>query len=72
MKDYLKDLGFFRRLFIYGSVIYGFVNWACGLTKLDLMGSVLSSFISIVILFTIIYLMDKFNLFEKIIKFLFK
>ena len=72
MKDYLIDLWFFRRVFIYGSVIFGFINWLCGTTKFNFVGCVIFSFINIFILFTIIYLLDKFNMFEKIGKFLFK
>lgn len=71
MKDYLQDLWGFRRVFIYSALILGFINWIFS-SDLRLVCCIIVSFFSTIILFTIIYLLDKFGWLEKIAKFLFK
>jgi hypothetical protein len=71
MKDYLQDLWAFKKGFIYLSIILGFINWLFS-SDLSLVSCIISTFISSIILFTIIYLLDRFGWLEKIAKFLFK
>lgn len=71
MKDYLKDLWVFKRGLFYISLILGFMNWIFS-SDLRLVSCIVGSFVSTIILFTLIYFLDRFGWFEKIAKFLFK
>jgi hypothetical protein len=71
MKDYLQDLWAFKKAFIYLSIILGFVNWVFS-SDVRLVSCIIGSLISTIILFTIIYLLDRFGWLDKIAKFLLK
>lgn len=67
MRRYLSVLWDFRKVLFYLSIILGFTNWIFS-SDLRLVSCIIGTFISNIILFTVIYLLDRFGWLEKLFK----